>query len=63
VPSISIISDIEPTKNQRKVALNVIIDKIEFTAKTLTSNAGVLLLLNYNRSTKNIARFLRNIGL
>jgi len=37
----------KPTKNQRKGALNDMIDKVEFTAKNLTSNAGVLLLLNY----------------
>jgi len=34
-------------KTQRKGALNDMIDKVEFTAKNLTSNAGVLLLLNY----------------
>ena len=39
-------------KNQRKGALNDMIDKIEFTAKNLTSNAGVLLLLNYTEEQK-----------
>ena len=34
-------------KTQRKGALNGMIDKVEFTAKNLTSNAGLLLLLNY----------------
>jgi len=33
-------------KTQRKGALNGMIDKIEFTAKNLTSNAGVLQFLN-----------------
>jgi len=28
------------------------IDKIEFTAKNLTSNAGVLLLLNYTEEQR-----------
>ena len=40
------------TKNQRKGALDVMIDKIEFTAKNLTSNAGVLLLLNYTEEQR-----------
>ena len=39
------INGVEPTKNQRKGALNDMIDKVEFTAKNLASNAGVLLLL------------------
>jgi hypothetical protein len=34
-----------PIKNQRKGALNDMIDKVKFTAKNLTSNAGVLPLL------------------
>jgi hypothetical protein len=32
------------------------IDKVEFTAKNLTSNARVLLLLNYTEETKDISR-------
>ena len=39
-------------KTQRKGALNDMIDKIEFTAKNLTSNAGVLLLLNYTEEQR-----------
>ena len=39
-------------KIQRKGALNDMIDKVEFTAKNLTSNAGVLLLLNYTEEQK-----------
>lgn len=42
----------KPTKNQRKGALNDMINKVEFTAKNLTSNAGVLLLLNYTEENK-----------
>lgn len=34
-------------KNQRKEALNDMIDCIELKAKNLTSNTGVSLLLNY----------------
>ena len=37
----------EYTKNQRKEALNDMIDRIEFTAKNLKSNVVVLLLLNH----------------
>jgi hypothetical protein len=39
-------------KTQRKGALNDMIDKVEFTAKNLTSNAGVLLLLNYTEEQR-----------
>jgi len=39
-------------KTQRKGALNGMIDKIEFTAKNLTSNAGALLLLNYTEEQR-----------
>jgi len=39
-------------KTQRKGALNGMIDKIEFTATNLTSNAGVLLLLNYTEEQR-----------
>ena len=39
-------------KTQRKGALNGMINKIEFTAKNLTSNAGVLLLLNYTEEQR-----------
>ena len=38
------------------------IDKVEFTAKNLTSNAGVLLLLNYTEEPENISRFLYNFN-
>ena len=51
-PRSDIISGVEPTKNQRKEALNDMIDKVEFTAKNLTSNAGVLLLLNYTEEQR-----------
>ena len=51
-PQIGIISGVKPTKNQRKGALNDMIDKVEFTAKNLTSNAGVLLLLNYTEKQR-----------
>lgn len=39
-------------KTPRKGALNDMIDKVEFTAKNLTSNAGVLLLLNYTEEQR-----------
>ena len=39
-------------KTPRKRALNGMIDKVEFTAKNLTSNAGVLLLLNYTEEQR-----------
>ena len=39
-------------KTQRKGALNGTIDKVEFTAKNLTSNAGVLLLFNYTEEQR-----------
>ena len=39
-------------KTQRKGALDGMIDKIEFTAKNLTSNAGALLLLNYTEEER-----------
>ena len=39
-------------KTPRKGALNDIINKVEFTAKNLTSNAGVLLLLNYTEEQR-----------
>lgn len=39
-------SDHKDTKNQRKVSLNDMINKVEFTVKNHASNAGVLLLLN-----------------
>jgi hypothetical protein len=39
-------------KTQRKGALNDIINKVEFTAKNLISNAGVLLLLNYTEEQR-----------
>ena len=51
-PQSSIISGVEPTKNQRKGALNDMIDKVEFIAKNLTSNTGVLLLLNYTEEQR-----------
>lgn len=49
-----------PIKNQIKGALNDMIDKVEFTAKNLTSNAGVLLLLNYTEE-QNIFQDLDEI--
>ena len=51
-PQSSIISGVEPTKTQRKGALNDMIDKVEFTAKNLTSNAGVLLIFNYTEEQR-----------
>ena len=39
-------------KTPRKGILNGMIDKIEFTAKNLISNAGVLLLLNYTEEQR-----------
>ena len=51
-PQSGIIIGVEPTKNPKKGALNDMIDKIEFTAKNLTSNAGVLLLLNYTEEQR-----------
>jgi len=51
-PRSGLISGVEPTKNQRKEALNDMIDKVEFTAKNLTSNAGVLLLSNYTEEQR-----------
>ena len=47
----------KPTKNQRKGALNVVIDKVEFTAKNLTSNAGVLLLVKYTEEQRIFQEF------
>ena len=47
-----IISGVKTLQYQRKGALNDMIDKVEFTAKNLTSNAGVLLLLNYTEEQK-----------
>ena len=46
-------SDHKDTKNQRKVSLNDMINKVEFTVKNHASNAGVLLLLNL-REVKRI---------
>jgi len=43
---------VKHTKNQRNGALDDMIDKIEFSAKNLTSNAGVLLLFNYTEEYK-----------
>jgi hypothetical protein len=43
---------LKPTKKPKKGALNDMIDKVEFTAKNLTSNAGVLLLLNYTEEQR-----------
>ncbi|MCJ7790736.1 MAG: hypothetical protein MUP69_11310, partial [Candidatus Atribacteria bacterium] len=37
---------------KEKEHLMALIDKVEFTAKNLTSNAGVLLLLNYTEEQR-----------
>lgn len=47
-------------KNQRRGALNDVIDKVEFTAKNLTSNVGVFLMAFCDELRAYIKGFMRS---